>query len=147
MQDVTVEVAETEQDARPQWVGGRYPPGYSGNPSGSKIPKRQRELIAAMSPEFGGDAMSSVDKAELAAACRLMARAEREKNAPAALTSEARRILQGLRRRMKPAAAPSWQECFARKAAVPSPTEPLAPLPAPAAPVEAQQSLSERFRR
>jgi hypothetical protein len=65
------------------------------------VSKRVAVLSEAMAADFGGVAMlSAVDHAMLEQACRLMVRAERTKDADAAvrLSSEARRGLAALRR-------------------------------------------------
>jgi hypothetical protein len=87
--------------------GRPWPKGVSGNSSGSRVSKRVVTLFSDMVTDFGGEAaLLAVDRALLMQACRLMVRAERVKDADAAvrLSSEARRGLGALRRRV--AAAP-----------------------------------------
>jgi hypothetical protein len=85
-------------------ANGRFAPGQCGNPGGARyVSKRQLEIFADLSPEFGGDSMTPAVRAELMLAANLMAKAARTK-APAASASAgnaARRILEGLRQRMK----------------------------------------------
>jgi hypothetical protein len=100
-------VTEQYDVQRPKPRGKPWRPGQSGNPSGSRVNTRAIVLFADMAADFGGvDALSGVDRAMLMQACRLMARGARAKSADDAvrLTSEARRILMGLRKRASAAA-------------------------------------------
>lgn len=110
--------AEQSDGQRPPARRGRpWPKGVSGNPSGSRVNTRAVVLFAEMANDFGGgDALSGVDRAMLMQACRLMARGARAKSADDAvrLTSEARRILQSLRKSApKHAAGPTLAEFLA----------------------------------
>jgi hypothetical protein len=114
-------IATTEQGEpqRPRLRGKPWPKGVSGNPSGSRVNTRAVVLFAEMAVDFGGvDALSGVDRAMLMQACRLMARGARAKSADDAvrLTSEARRILMALRKRVPALSAPAepWSGVTAR---------------------------------
>ena len=82
-------------------AGGRpWPPGVSGNPSGSKVNKRAAALFEAMAADFGGpDELSAIDKAMLEQASRLLVRSERTQDADIAirLSNAAARLLASFR--------------------------------------------------
>jgi hypothetical protein len=89
---------------RPQW----WHPGQSGNPGGIRISTHALKLFHEIAVEIGGaDALTSMDAALLLQACRLLVRSTRLKDHDAAIrmSSEARRTLEGLRRRCAPAGA------------------------------------------
>ncbi len=92
----------------------------SGNPAGRRLRgKRFTELFDGMAADFGGvDALTPVQSVMLSQACRLLMRAEREKNAEDAvrLSNAAVRMLGSLRNgRRQPTLRPV--ETFAELAA------------------------------
>ncbi len=106
-------MAEQNETQHRKPRGRPWPKGTSGNPSGSRVNTRAVVLFAEMAADFGGvDALSGVDRAMLMQACRLMARGARAKAADDAvrLTSEARRILQSLRKPVPRKSGPSLSE-------------------------------------
>lgn len=103
--------ATPEQRRKPR--GKPWPAGVSGNPSGAAgLSMRAAELFDRLAGDFGGAAAlsaSAIDSEMLRQAARLMARAARTRDADAAvrLTSEARRLVETLRRRKRePAVIP-----------------------------------------
>jgi hypothetical protein len=92
----TETVQKTGLASRPQC----YKPGQSGNPLGPKIlTERAAALFDTVVPDF--PALSATDTVLLKQACRLLARSERMRDPDASIrmASEARRTLDGLRRR------------------------------------------------
>jgi hypothetical protein len=90
---------------RPRPRGRPWPRGTSGNPQGARVNTRAKTLFAELSADFGGaEALPALDRVLLMQGCKLLARAERVKDADSAvrLTSEARRILASLRKRAAP---------------------------------------------
>lgn len=75
-----------------------WPPGTSGNPSGSKLNKRVAALFDAMAADFEGT-LSAIDRTMLLQACRLLIRSERTPDADLAvrLSNAAARLLASLR--------------------------------------------------
>jgi hypothetical protein len=104
-----------QNDIKRRRAGGRpWPKGTSGNPSGSRVNVRAVALFNELAADFGGvAALSALDRVLLSQACRLMARAARARDADAAvrLSSEARRALLSLRKRVPGRSAPT--ETFA----------------------------------
>lgn len=108
--------ATLPQKPRPQW----WPKGTSGNPTGIRISQRAMELFSEIAVELGGvDTLSIIDRTLLSQACRLLVRSQRVKEADAAIrmSSEARRTLEGLRRRCAPAVRSAPAEPFGEIAA------------------------------
>jgi hypothetical protein len=99
---------------------GRFMKGASGNPSGRQaVRSRAAELFAAMAADFGE--LNGIDAAMLNQACLLLARAERIKaikhaDASVRMSSEARRLVETLRRHHVAPKAPV-AETFAEVAA------------------------------
>ncbi len=121
-------VADEQSAAQPRKVSGRpFPPGVSGNPSGMRVSKHALQLFTEIADEYGGEqALSAIDRALLLQAARLLVRAQRLKDADAAIrmTGEARRLLESLRRNAGKAAAkakamlaPSFSEIAEREQA------------------------------
>jgi hypothetical protein len=80
-----------------------FQPGVSGNPTGFNPGKHVLALYREMATEFGGEAaLSPVDRILLMQAARLLSRSRRLKDQDQAIrmSSEARRTLEGLRRRV-----------------------------------------------
>jgi hypothetical protein len=103
MHDAKQPVAAAEQ-ARAVSVSGRpFQKGTSGNSQGARLLKNRTEaLVELFRPEFGPE-ISQLELALLRGSCRLLARAEYARNADAAvrLSSEARRGLESLRKRVR----------------------------------------------
>jgi hypothetical protein len=112
--------ASGQQSKRPKPRGTPWPPGVSGNPTGSHIGKRTMVLFDAMVGEFGGADLSATDRALLLQACRLLARKFRDDLAAVAASNTARHILNGLRERHRHdagAASSEWSPLKASLAA------------------------------
>jgi hypothetical protein len=100
--------AEAQRNEQRSMLRGRpWPPGTSGNPSGSTVSKRVTVLFDAMLADFGEGALSAIDSAMLLQACRLLVRSERTADADSAvrLSNAAARLIAGLRsaKRREPA--------------------------------------------
>jgi hypothetical protein len=97
-----MEVAATEQQRSKRQRGAGFPKGVSGNPKGrAAIRERADDLFGIMSADFAP--LSAVDEVLLRQACLLLARSQRvhrlrDVDAGIRLSSEARRILAGLRK-------------------------------------------------
>lgn len=108
-QPVTATEQSTAQHRRR--AGGRpWQPGQSGNPTGIRISKHAIALFNEIAGELGGEAaLSAIDRTLLLQAARLLVRSARLKDHDAAIrmSSEARRTLEGLRRRATRASAPA----------------------------------------
>jgi len=119
--------AEQESGRRPGLRGKPWPPGVSGNPTGSRTSKRALALFDAMAADFGGaDALSAIDKTMLAQACRLLVRSERARDADIAvrLSNASARLLAGLRKtKRQPASGPTLAQYLAGKAAQVAPDD------------------------
>jgi hypothetical protein len=104
-------VPATEQHV----VGRPWPKGMSGNPTGIRISKHALKLFYEIAAELGGvDSLPAMDAALLLQATRLLVRSSRLKDHDAAIrmSSEARRTLEGLRRRCAPAVRSAPTEPF-----------------------------------
>jgi hypothetical protein len=111
------QVAVTKQSdtQRPRVRGRPWAPGQSGNPSGSRVNTRASVLFDEIAAELGGaEALSAIDRTLLLQAARLLMRSQRIKEPDAAIrmSSEARRTLEGLRRRCVPAVRSAPAEPF-----------------------------------
>ena len=93
---------------------GRWKPGESGNPTGSRVSKRVVELFTNMSADFVE--LTAVEGALLQQAARLMARSERTQTAEDAvrLANAATRILGKLRAERRKPAALTFDQYLAR---------------------------------
>ena len=90
--------AEKQQEAGPRPPRGRpFPPGVSGNPTGSKIGKRVTELYEGMLADFPEP--SSFECTLLLSAARMLARSERVQKSEDAVrcSNAAVRLLRSLR--------------------------------------------------
>lgn len=101
MQEVATEIQTTRKRHS-------FPPGIAPNPSGSRVPRGLNELVAELSTDFAGVALSAIDKALLKSAALLLLRASRTADPDSSVrsVSEARRILEGMKRR-HPVGSPS----------------------------------------
>ena len=87
--------------------GRPWPKGVSGNPSGSRTSKRAVLLADEMAADLGE--LNAIERTMLAQACKLLIRSERVKDLSVAtrMSSEARRLLELLRRHAAPKPAPA----------------------------------------
>jgi hypothetical protein len=108
--------------------------GVSGNPSGATFGKKAAAIYDAVVADFGGaDALSAIDCIMLEQACRLLSRTHRIKIKDTAvairMSSEARRLLESLRRRIPKASntshtSPDWLDELERIKQAPLQQEP-----------------------
>jgi hypothetical protein len=111
-------VLATDQPQRRVPRGRPWPKGVSGNPAGIRVGKQALAMFEQIEGELGGVG-SVIDRTLLLQACRLLVRAARLKDHDAAIrmSSEARRTLEGLRRRCAPAVRSAPAEPFGEIAA------------------------------
>jgi hypothetical protein len=109
-----MEAAAIAQPSTQRRRGRPFTPGVSGNPKGDvakTIRERAAELRTVIVSDFDGEALTAIDGVLLDRACMLLARSERlhrtkDVDAGIRMTSEARRILQSLRRHRASAPKP-----------------------------------------
>jgi hypothetical protein len=90
--------------------------GVSGNISGSRVPRGLNELVEELATDFAGVTLSAIDKALLRSAALLLLRGSRTADPDGAVrsVSEARRILQDLKRRHPVDAKPAGLSLYER---------------------------------
>jgi hypothetical protein len=111
---------EQEHEHRRKPGGRPWPPGVSGNPSGTKNSTRFAALYADMVAEFSDAVLAPSDRALLEQAARLLARRWRDEEVAVKSTNAARHIVNTLHERYKSTSgsptSPPWSPLRAQMA-------------------------------